>query len=226
MLEVADVSVRYGAAVALDEVSFTLADGEVLAVLGASGSGKSTLLRAIAGLEPLAAGSVSWDGADLSRVAVHKREFGLMFQDGQLFPHLDVAGNVGYGVGRDALRVGELLELVGLGGYEKRPVTDLSGGEAQRVALARSLAPRPRLLMLDEPLSSLDRELRERLGADVARILRETHTTAILVTHDRDEAIAMADRIGVMDGGRLLQVGTAAELRTSPASDRVAAAVA
>jgi thiamine transport system ATP-binding protein len=226
MLEVADVSVRYGAAVALDEVSFTLADGEVLAVLGASGSGKSTLLRAIAGLEPLAAGSVSWDGADLSRVAVHKREFGLMFQDGQLFPHLDVAGNVGYGVGRDALRVGELLELVGLGGYEKRPVTDLSGGEAQRVALARSLAPRPRMLMLDEPLSSLDRELRERLGADVARILRETSTTAILVTHDRDEAIALADRIGVMDGGRLLQVGTAAELRKSPVSERVAAALA
>jgi thiamine transport system ATP-binding protein len=226
MLEVAGVSVRYGAAVALDQVSFTLADGEVLAVLGASGSGKSTLLRAIAGLEPLAAGSVSWDGADLSGVAVHKRGFGLMFQDGQLFPHLDVAGNVGYGVGRDAVRVSELLELVGLGGYEKRPVTDLSGGEAQRVALARSLAPRPRLLMLDEPLSSLDRELRERLGADVARILRETRTTAILVTHDRDEAIAMADRIGVMDGGRLLQVGTAAELRTSPASDRVAAALA
>jgi thiamine transport system ATP-binding protein len=105
-------------------------------------------------------------------------------------------------------------------------VTYLSGGEAKRFALARSLAPRPRLLMLDEPLSSLDRELRERLGADVARILRETRTTAILVTHDRDEAIAMADRIGVMDGGRLLQVGTAAELRTSPASDRVAAALA
>jgi thiamine transport system ATP-binding protein len=165
-------------------------------------------------------GAVSWDGADLASVPVHRRGFGLMFQDGQLFPHRDVAGNVAFGLqmagvspAERAPRVRELLAMVGLEGFDRRQVETLSGGERQRVALARSLAPTPRLLLLDEPLSALDRALREQLAEDLARVLRETRTTAIFVTHDPDEAFAVADRIGVMFSGKLVQVGTAAELR-------------
>lgn len=182
--------------------SFTVPRGEVVALLGASGSGKSTLLRAVAGLEPVRAGSISWNGVDLAEVAPHKRGFGLVFQDGQLFTHRTVAENVAYGlrvqrlprVEREA-RVTELLELVGLPGTHARRVTELSGGERQRIALARSLAPQPSLLLLDEPLSALDRELRERLAADLATMLRITKTTAILVTHDEGEAEVVADRV-------------------------------
>ena len=222
-LDLDDVSVRFGDTVAVDHVSLELQHGEVLGLIGPSGSGKSSLLRAIAGLEPLASGRVLWGDEDVSRVPVHQRGFTLMFQDGQLFPHRDVAGNVAYGLrAKNPTRVAELLELVGLAGFERRRVTDLSGGEQQRVALARALAPEPRLILLDEPLSALDRELRERLALDLRRILEDTHTSAVLVTHDQDEAAAMADRIGVMDGGRLLQLGTAAQLRANPASDRVA----
>ena len=222
-LEIAGITVRFGTTNAVDNVSFEVQHGEVLAILGPSGSGKSTLLRAIAGLEPLAAGRILWQNDDLVRVPVHQRGFALMFQDGQLFPHRDVAGNVGYALPRkDAARVAELLELVGLPGFEKRRVTDLSGGEQQRVALARALAVEPRLLLLDEPLSSLDRELRERLALDLREILVDTGTSAIMVTHDQDEAAVIADRIGVMDHGRLLQLGTPAQLRQNPVSDRVA----
>ena len=225
-LELTEVTVKYGEKVAVDHVSLDLQHGEVLGILGPSGSGKSTLLRAIAGLEPLAGGAVLWANEDLRDVPVHKRGFALMFQDGQLFPTRDVAGNVGYAlkVARQPLqpRVGELLDLVGLAGFEKRRVTELSGGEQQRVALARALAASPRLLMLDEPLSSLDRELRESLAIDLREILQETHTSAIFVTHDQDEAAVIADRIGVMDGGRMLQLGTPTQLRTRPASARVA----
>ncbi len=222
-LELDDVSVRFGDTVAVDHVSLELQHGEVLGLIGPSGSGKSSLLRAIAGLEPLASGRVLWGDRDVSRVPVHQRGFTLMFQDGQLFPHRDVAGNVAYGLrAKNPERVAELLDLVGLTGFERRRVTDLSGGEQQRVALARALAPEPGLILLDEPLSALDRELRERLALDLRRILEDTHTSAVLVTHDQDEAAAMADRIGVMDGGRLLQLGTAAQLRANPASDRVA----
>jgi thiamine transport system ATP-binding protein len=206
-LETRNVTVRFGATTAVDDVSLRVATGEVYALLGASGSGKSTLLRAIAGLEPCT-GDILWDGESVVRVPPHRRGFGLMFQDGQLFPHLDVAGNVGYGLrvsGRaEADRVGELLELVGLAGFETRRVTELSGGEQQRVALARSLAASPRLLLLDEPLSSLDRELRERLAGELHDILRAAGTTAILVTHDHDEARVIADRIGVLEHGRLV----------------------
>ena len=222
-LDLDDVSVSFGDTVAVDHVSLDLQHGEVLGLIGPSGSGKSSLLRAIAGLEPLASGRVLWGDGDVSRVPVHQRGFTLMFQDGQLFPHRDVAGNVAYGLrAKNPTRVAELLDLVGLTGFERRRVTDLSGGEQQRVALARALAPEPRLILLDEPLSALDRELRERLALDLRRILEDTHTSAVLVTHDQDEAAAMADRIGVMDGGRLLQLGTAAQLRANPASDRVA----
>jgi len=216
-LELDHVSVRFGAKLAVDDVSLEVAGGEVLCVLGPSGSGKSTLLRAIAGLE-ISTGSITWAGENLGRVPVHKRGFALMFQDGQLFTHLDVAGNVGYS---KMGNVAELLELVGLAGFEKRRVTDLSGGEQQRVALARALAAQPRLLLLDEPLSSLDRELRERLAVDLRSILRETRTTAIMVTHDQTEAAVVADRVAIMDEGRMLQMGTMAQLRSRP-TDRVA----
>ena len=224
-LSVTDLTVRFGAKTAVDAVSLSVPTGEVFALLGPSGSGKSSLLRAIAGLEPCS-GDIAWDGESVVRVPPHRRGFALMFQDGQLFPHLDVAGNVGYALRvagrRDAARVSELLDLVGLAGFEKRRVTELSGGEQQRVALARSLAASPRLLLLDEPLSSLDRELRERLAIDLRDILKEAGVTAILVTHDHDEAGVIADRIGILDAGRLVQTGKLTELRAHPLDDRVA----
>ena len=233
-LAVRDVVVHYRdddgtVATAVDGLSLDVTPGEVVALLGPSGSGKSTLLRAVAGLEPLSAGSITWDGADLVGVPVHRRGFGLMFQDGQLFPHRDVGGNVAFGLEMGGIdragrrtAVRELLELVGLEGFERREVSTLSGGERQRVALARSLAPRPRLLLLDEPLSALDRALRERLAGEVRAALVATGTTAIFVTHDHDEAFAVADRIAVMDRARLLQVAEPVELWHRPASRRVA----
>ena len=226
-LEVCGVTVRYGAVTAVDRVDLAVAPGEIVAVLGASGSGKSSLLRGIAGLEPLVSGNVSFDGEDVTDVPVHKRGFVVMFQDGQLFPHLSVAGNVGYALNKlpkaERIRqVDELLELVGLAGYGDRPITALSGGQAQRVALARSLAPRPRLLLLDEPLSSLDRLLREHLADTLGEILHTTGTTALYVTHDQDEAFALADRIGVMRDGKLVQLDTPAALRAHPADAGVA----
>jgi thiamine transport system ATP-binding protein len=232
-LAVRDLVVRYPGArdvapvTAVDRVDLDVPAGQVLALLGPSGCGKSSLLRAVAGLEPPTAGSVRWDGADLRGLPVHRRGFGLVFQDGQLFPHRDVAGNVGYGlpgVGRAArdVRVGELLDLVGLPGYQHREVATLSGGERQRVALARSLAPRPRLLLLDEPLSALDRSLRERLADDLRSVLVATGTTALLVTHDQDEAFTVADRVAVMAAGRLLQVADPETLWRRPADRDVA----
>lgn len=233
-LEVRDVVVHYRdddgtVATAVDDLSLEVAPGEVLALLGPSGSGKSSLLRAVAGLEPVSSGSVRWDGEDLAGVPVHRRGFGLMFQDGQLFPHRDVARNVAFGLemagvprAEQRARVEELLELVGLAGFGRREVVTLSGGERQRVALARSLAPRPRLLLLDEPLSALDRALREHLATEVRTALLATGTTAVFVTHDHDEAFAVADRIAVMDAGRLLQVAAPVVLWHRPASRRVA----
>jgi thiamine transport system ATP-binding protein len=222
-LVVRNARVSWPDGIALDDVSLAVTPGERLAIVGPSGSGKSTLLRAIAGLEPLESGSVEWDDVDLVRVPVHRRGFALMFQDGQLFPHRDVAWNVGYSPrvrGRSPDRVGELLALVGLPGFEKRRVGTLSGGEQQRVALARSLAAEPRLLLLDEPLSALDRELRERLGADLREIVAATGTTTILVTHDQTEAFAIGERVAVMIDGRIVAAGTREELLT--ASDRIA----
>lgn len=223
MLTVEGLTVAFGNQAAVDGVDLTVEDGHVLAVLGPSGSGKSSLLRAIAGLEPLRAGRVRWDGDDLAGVPTHKRGFALMFQDGQLFDHLSVARNVGYalrlrGLPRGARRaeVADLLEMVGLGGYAARMPRTLSGGERQRVALARSLAARPRLMLLDEPLSALDAELRVRLAADLRQILREAGTTALLVTHDQEEAFAIADRLAVMREGAVIQQGTAEDVWTHP----------
>ncbi|WP_436699056.1 ABC transporter ATP-binding protein [Nocardioides sp. BYT-33-1] len=224
MLDLRGVTVTFGGATAVDRVDLSVADGAVLAVLGPSGCGKSTLLRAVAGLEPLAAGRIAWDGADLAGTPTHRRGFALMFQDGQLFDHLTVARNVGYarrlqGVSRSVVRteVADLLDLVGLGGYADRLPRTLSGGERQRVALARSLAARPRLLLLDEPLSALDTGLRGRLAADLRRILVASGTTALLVTHDQDEAFAVADRLAVMRDGRIVQEGATGDVWAHPA---------
>jgi thiamine transport system ATP-binding protein len=229
MLVVEDLTVRYGAVTAVAGADVTIADGEVLALLGPSGCGKSTLLRAVAGLEPPGGGAVRWDGADLADVPVHRRGFGLVFQDGQLFPHRDVAGNVAFGLrmrrvapGDRRRRVGELLAMVGLAGYGRRRVTELSGGEAQRVALARALAPRPRLLLLDEPLSALDRALREQLAVDLAAVLRVAGATALVVTHDHDEAFTLADRVAVMRAGRITQTGPPQEVWRRPADEETA----
>ena len=227
-LNVTGAVVRYGELVAVDAVDLAVEPGEIVALLGASGSGKSSLLRGIAGLEPLAAGTLTWDGTDVSGVPVFARGFGMMFQDGQLFHHLSVEGNIAYGLFREprakrAARVAELLDVVGLPGYGKRRVGELSGGQAQRVALARSLAPRPRLLLLDEPLSALDRNLREHLVGVLGDALRATGTTAIYVTHDQDEAFALADRVGVMADGRMLQLDAPELLWRRPASRAVAA---
>lgn len=214
---------------AIDDISLEVRSGEVLAILGPSGSGKSTLLRAIAGLEQLDSGTLSWNGEDITTLPVHKRGFALMFQDGQLFAHRSVAENISYALrikkvprARREARVTELLQTVGLAGAGERRVTELSGGEQQRVALARSLAASPKLLLLDEPLSSLDRELRERLGGELRNILKNTHTTALFVTHDQHEAATVADRIAVIMAGRIVQLGTPTELRAHPASPAVA----
>ena len=229
MLTVRDLTVRFDGVTAVDDVSLDLPTGDVLAVLGPAGCGKSTLLRAIAGLEVLGAGTVAFDGQDLAGVPTHKRGFALMFQDGQLFPHQSVAANVGYplrlrGVGRAeaVTRVEGLLELVGLPAHGDRLPANLSGGERQRVALARSLAADPRLLLLDEPLSALDRELRERLAADLRSILTRAGTTALLVTHDHDEVWTVADRVAVMQAGRILQAGTLDDVWRAPVSGEAA----
>ena len=221
MLSLTDVSVAYDGEPALHRVSLDLPDGQVLAVLGPSGCGKSTLLRAVAGLEP-SSGTIAWDGQDLARVPTHKRGFALMFQDGQLFTHLSVGRNVGYALRLRrtpgaARRVEELLELVGLAGYADRLPGTLSGGERQRVALARALAVQPRLLLLDEPLSALDAGLRERLAGDLRDILRRAGTTALMVTHDHDEAFTVADRLAVLQDGHLVQEGPIEAVWREPA---------
>lgn len=200
-LEVVDVSVSFGPRTVLDRVSFDVAPGETVALLGPSGSGKSTLLRVIAGLLHPDGGQVLIGGREVTEAPTHLRGVGMVFQDEQLFPHLDVAGNIGFGLrmhGVDAAtrraRVDELLDLVGMPCTGGRRVGRLSGGEAKRVALARSMAPRPAVLLLDEPLTGLDRDLHDRLAGELARILRADGTTALLVTHDPQEAATIADR--------------------------------
>ncbi|MDO5724104.1 MAG: ABC transporter ATP-binding protein [Flaviflexus sp.] len=216
-----NVTVRYGELTAVDAVDLTLADGEILALLGPSGCGKSTLLRAVAGLVPLDEGDIEIDGRSLAGVPVHKRQIGLVFQDGQLFEHRTVAGNIAYGLaGRPRAEVAglvdELLNLVGLAGYGDRPTSTLSGGQAQRVALARSLAPSPAVLLLDEPLSALDRALREHLSTELRQILKRAGVTSLYVTHDHDEAFAVADRVALMNEGQIVRVATPHELLAHP----------
>lgn len=229
MLEVDALNVHLGGNHILRDVTLTVADGDTVAVLGPSGSGKSTLLRAIAGLVPVASGAITWNGRDVTTVPTHLRGFGLMFQGYALFPHMDVTGNVGFGLrmagaapAEVATAVASALERVGLSGFGNRTIADLSGGEKQRVALARTLAPEPEFVMLDEPLGALDRSLRERLLVETRSILRDGGVTALVVTHDRDEAAALSHRLALMRDGAIVQSGTLDEILTRPADDWVA----
>lgn len=226
MLQVEDVSVTIEKKTIISGVNLTVADREIVAVLGPSGSGKSTLLRAIAGLVALTSGDIRWDGRTVRDVPTHQRGFGMMFQRYALFPHLDVAANVGFGLkmqrADDQERlVFEALEWVGLSGFGDRKIDGLSGGERQRVALARTLAPSPKLVMLDEPLGALDRNLRKRLLVEIREILTERGATALVVTHDREEAAALSDRLALMRDGTVIQSGTPEELLANPVDDWV-----
>ncbi len=229
LLHVAQLTKSFGAQRILNEVSFELEAGEIVCLLGPSGCGKTTLLRIIAGLESADDGTITFDGQDVQPMPVHQRNFGLMFQDFALFPHKNVWDNVIFGLRMQQLPAEQIqqlghaaLELVGLGGFEKRDVHQLSGGERQRVALARSLAPKPRLLMLDEPLGALDRQLREELMIELRRILQTAQLTALYVTHDQSEAFAVADRVAVLNAGCLEQIATPARLYARPATEFVA----
>ena len=200
-LVVDDLHVSFDGTVVLDGADLTVAAGEIVALLGPSGSGKSTLLRVIAGIVAPDSGSVYIDGEDVTHRPTHQRGVGMVFQDNQLFPHLSVLDNVTFGLkmaGRprhDREHIGRRwLDRVGLAGFADRRVTELSGGEAKRVALARTLAPAPAVVLLDEPLTGLDRELHDRLADELAQLLRAAGATALLVTHDRDEAATIADR--------------------------------
>ena len=225
MLELRDIFKTYEGKPLLRGISFSVAVGETVCLLGASGSGKSTLLRMIAGLENPERGQILFNDIDLAQTSTHLRDFGLVFQDYGLFPHLNIFDNVAFGLkmrnlptAEISLRVGALLKQVNLTGFEKRRVTDLSGGEQQRVALARALAPQPRLLMFDEPLGALDRTLKESLLQELRSILHETKIPAIYVTHDQDESFAIADRILLLHDGEIVRAGTPAEVWSDPGS--------
>ena len=227
MLELREVTVRFDNTAALAGIDLSVANGEVVCMLGPSGSGKTTMLRAVAGLEPLADGAILHNGRDLAGVPPHRRDVGLMFQDHALFPHRDVLANVAFGprvrgAADAAARAREMLELVGLAGFDSRRIDQLSGGEQQRVALARSLAPAPSLLMLDEPLGSLDRELRERLAVELRDLFTRLGLTAVFVTHDHDEAFAIGDRVAVLRGGRIEQIDPPVDLWRRPRTEFVA----
>jgi thiamine transport system ATP-binding protein len=229
IIELESVSVEIDGRRLLDRVSMNAQDGERIVLLGPSGSGKSTLLRVIAGLRSPTGGRVLLDGRDATHVPTHRRGVGLVFQDGALFPHRDVGANVAYGLelarvtpSERARRVAEAMELVGMPGAERRRVDTLSGGETQRVALARALAPRPRALLLDEPLASLDAPLRDRLQTELRSLFDVLRLTVVHVTHDVAEAFALGDRVAVLRSGALAQVASPAELWRAPADDWVA----
>ncbi len=229
-MDVAGLTVRYGQWTALEALDLAIGRGELFVLLGGSGSGKTTLLRTLAGFIAPAAGRILLGGRDITALPPHRRPVNTMFQSYALFPHMSVAANIGFGLRRQgmarsavAARVAELLALVRMEGFGERRPDGLSGGQRQRVALARSLAPRPDLLLLDEPLSALDRGLRESTRAELVRVQRELGTTFVLVTHDQEEALTMATRIGLLEGGRLAQVGTPTEIYERPRSRSVAA---
>jgi ABC-type Fe3+/spermidine/putrescine transport system ATPase subunit len=229
LLHTMNITKTYDHLKALDHVSLSLEKGNILCLLGPSGCGKTTLLRIIAGLEKPGIGKVFFNGEDMEHIEPHRRGFGMMFQEYALFPHKDVFGNVSFGLRMQRLdpsevirRSDEVLELVGLSGYDHRNVGELSGGERQRVALARSLAPQPRLLLLDEPLGALDRALRERLMIELKTILKSIGMTTIFVTHDQAEAYAIADVIAVIIEGRIVQIDRPERLYRQPANMTVA----
>ena len=229
LLRIDGVRAVYGDTVALHGISLDIADNEFFALLGPSGCGKTTLLRAIAGFETPEAGRIEVDGEDLLRMPAHRRPVNMMFQSYALFPHLSVERNIGYGleaegVGRAEVRrrVGEVMEVVGLEHLAKRRPAQLSGGQRQRVALARAIVKRPKLLLLDEPLSALDRQVRASMQLELKRLQHEVGLTFVVVTHDQEEAMSMADRIAVLRDGHLEQLATPQELYADPASRFVA----
>jgi putrescine transport system ATP-binding protein len=229
ILRIEGVTKRFGATVALDGVDLAIGRGEFFALLGGSGCGKSTLLRCLAGLEQPDAGRILLDGQDMAGVPPYERPVNTMFQSYALFPHMDVARNIAYGLQREGApkaairdRVAEMLALVRMEGFGDRRPHQLSGGQRARVALARALAKRPKLLLLDEPLSALDKGLREATQFELMGIQRRTGTTFVIVTHDQEEAMTMATRLAVMDRGRLRQVGQPAEVYEAPNSRFIA----
>ncbi len=226
ILRLCGVVRRFGATRALDGIDLELGRGEFMALLGASGSGKSTLLRIVAGFEQPDAGTVEIDGTDMAGLPPQLRPCAMMFQSYALFPHMSVHDNIAYGLRRagryDRRRVAALLALVGLEGLDRRRPAQLSGGQQQRVALARALARRPPLLLLDEPLAALDAGLRAATGEELRRLQRETGTSFLMVTHDQQEAMALADRIAVLHQGRVAQAGTPREVYARPATRFVA----
>jgi ABC-type Fe3+/spermidine/putrescine transport system ATPase subunit len=231
-LRIENLSVTYGKTQAVDGLALDVESGERFAVMGSSGSGKSSLLRAIAGLLPIDSGSITIDGTDMTGTPAHRRPVGLMFQDYALFPHMTVSENIGYGLRMEGIpakardiRSRELLDLVGLEGFADRKPSTLSGGEQQRVALARTLAPQPSIVLLDEPLGSLDISLRESLLAETREILDAVRATSMYVTHDRGEAFSFCDRMAIMHDGELLRVGTPDEIWRDPRSEFVARAI-
>ena len=219
----------FAGVVALDELSLTLAPGELVALLGPSGCGKTTAMRLVAGLDEATSGKVLFDGQDMTRLGANRRNVGMVFQAYSLFPHMSAIDNVSFGLRMRRVndaerrkRSGEMLELVGLSGFADRYAHQLSGGQQQRVALARALAIQPRVLLLDEPLSALDARVRARLRDEIRRVQLEVGTTTLFVTHDQEEALAIADRVGVMNKGRLEQLGTPTDIYSRPATPFVA----
>lgn len=229
MLRVEDLTKQFGTTRAVDDVSLEIADGEFLTLLGPSGCGKTTTLRLIAGFETPTSGRIVLRDMDITLLPPQKRGIGMVFQNYALFPHLNVFENIAFGLktaGMSAVdirtRVAETLVRVDLAGYEKRKVQQLSGGQQQRVALARAIAPQPPLILLDEPLSNLDAGLRERTRIELRALLKRVGITSVFVTHDQEEAFALSDRIAIMNGGRVQQVGTPEMLYGSPANTFVA----
>jgi len=229
VLEVKRLTKRFDDAVAVDDVNLQVKRGEIFALLGGSGSGKSTLLRMLAGFEPPSEGRIVLDGTNITRMPPHKRPINMMFQSYALFPHLTVAQNIAFGLKQDRLpsdeieaRVDHMLKLVHMQRLATRKPHQLSGGQRQRVALARSLAKRPKLLLLDEPMGALDKKLRTEMQLEVVEIIEQVGVTCIMVTHDQEEAMTMADRVAIMSDGWIEQVGSPVDIYESPASRMVA----